>query len=117
MAERELRRETLDFGSFERSKDLQLVMALVVENQTGLTRMVACQNREAVELTFELGQMVFYKRSENRLWVKGETSGNRLVVVKQVVNCDNNTIKYYVEPIGPTCHTGGESCFDLPEEE
>lgn len=112
MVEREFDRASLDFGSFEVSRDLRLVTALVVNANTGKTLMVGWQNKEAVDLTFELGRMVFYQRSTNNIWLKGETSGNKLLVVRQAVNCKDNTIKYYAEPMGPTCHTGAESCFD-----
>jgi len=114
LAERELDQAALDFSSFERSRDLKLVTALVVNANTGKSLMVGWQNAEAVDCTSDLGVMVFYTRSRNKLWVKGEASGNQLVVVRQSVNCENNTIKYYVEPKGPTCHLGTESCFDLP---
>lgn len=112
MTEREFRREDLDFGSFERSNDLRLVTALVVNAQNDKPLMIGWQNEETVDLTSETGQMVFYQRSTNNIWLKGETSGNRLIVIRQVINCQNNTIKYYVQPLGPTCHKGGESCFD-----
>lgn len=113
MTERDFNRDELDFGSFERSRDLRLVTAAVLNADTGKLLMIAWQNEAAVEQTFVGGEMVFYKRSANNLWLKGETSGNKLFVVKQAVNCENNTIKYYVEPVGPTCHTGAESCWDL----
>ncbi len=115
MTERQLNPKDLDFSSFEKSRNLRLVTAAVVNQDSGKLLMIAWQDEDALERTLEEGQMVFYKRSTNSLWLKGETSGNKLFVVRAAVNCDNNTIKYYVEPVGPTCHTGAESCWDLSQ--
>lgn len=113
MPERQFERESLDFGSFERSNDLRIVAASVFNVRTGKYLMLGYQNEEAVERTLERGEMVFWSRSRNGLWLKGETSNNKLIVVGQAIDCDGDTIKYYVEPLGPVCHTGAESCFDV----
>jgi phosphoribosyl-ATP pyrophosphohydrolase/phosphoribosyl-AMP cyclohydrolase len=73
--------------------------------------MLAWMNREAVEATRESGYATFYSRSRQRLWRKGESSGNSLRVVEMLADCDGDTLLLLVEPAGPTCHTGRDTCF------
>jgi len=73
--------------------------------------MVGYMNREALEKTLESGRAVFYSRSKQRLWMKGETSGHVLFVKSVVADCDADTLLLLVDPQGPTCHTGRPSCF------
>ncbi|HNT30099.1 MAG TPA: bifunctional phosphoribosyl-AMP cyclohydrolase/phosphoribosyl-ATP diphosphatase HisIE [bacterium] len=88
-----------------------LIPAVVQDAQTRDVLMLAYQNREAVEKTRETGEMWFWSRSRQKLWHKGETSGNRLLVREVRVDCDADTLLYFVEPLGPVCHTGEQTCF------
>lgn len=76
--------------------------------------MVAWMNREALERTLRSGHATFFSRSRGRLWTKGEESGNVLVVRDVFADCDADTLVLLVEPRGPSCHTGRESCFFEP---
>lgn len=73
--------------------------------------MVAYMNAEALAATQESGKAHFYSRSRQKLWQKGETSGNVLMVREIRVDCDQDTLVLVVEPTGPACHTGEQSCF------
>ena len=88
-----------------------LVPCVVVDDQTKDTLMVAYMNEEALNLTLETGRVTFYSRSRSKIWVKGETSGNFLMLKKIVTDCDQDTLLAYVVPKGPVCHTGSRSCF------
>lgn len=68
--------------------------------------MLGFMNEEAYEETRETGKVTFFSRTKNRLWMKGETSGNTLQVVSMMVDCDNDTILIKAIPAGPVCHTG-----------
>ena len=68
-------------------------------------------NQEAWEKTQAEGKVTFFSRSKNRLWTKGEESGNFLFVKETHIDCDNDTILIKASPVGPTCHTGSRSCF------
>ena len=88
------------------------LMPVVVQNRTsGKVLMLAYVNQESLAATLESGKMTFFSRTKQRLWCKGETSGNFLNVIEICTDCDNDTLLAIVEPIGPTCHTGNESCF------
>jgi phosphoribosyl-AMP cyclohydrolase len=73
--------------------------------------MVAWANRQALETTEKTGFATWWSRSRNALWTKGETSGNRMRVLRILLDCDGDTMIYLVEPSGPACHTGRETCF------
>lgn len=73
--------------------------------------MLGYMNQEALDKTQEIGKVTFYSRSKNRLWTKGEESGNFLEVKNISIDCDNDTILIKVKPYGPTCHTGSTTCF------
>ncbi len=88
-----------------------LLPAVAQDHLTGQVRMVGYMNREALEKTLESGRAVFYSRSKQRLWMKGETSGHVLLVKSVVADCDADTLLLLVDPLGPTCHTGRPSCF------
>lgn len=94
-----------------RYDDKGLLPAVVQDGLTGEVRMVAWMSAEALSLTQETGNATFYSRSRQKLWVKGETSGNTLAVRRVVADCDLDTVLVDVEPAGPSCHTGQESCF------
>jgi phosphoribosyl-ATP pyrophosphohydrolase/phosphoribosyl-AMP cyclohydrolase len=88
-----------------------LLPAVVQDRLTGQVRMLAYVNREALALTLATGKATFFSRSRNKLWVKGEESGNTLAVSAVIADCDADTLLYLADPAGPTCHTGIPSCF------
>lgn len=88
-----------------------LVPAIVQDARSGEVRMLGFVSRESLELTIQTGFMHFFSRSRQKIWKKGETSGNVLEVVEARVDCDNDTLLIQAIPHGPTCHTGEESCF------
>ena len=88
------------------------LMPVVVQNRTsGKVLMLGYVNQEALAATLASGKMTFFSRTKQRLWCKGEESGHFLNVVEISTDCDNDTLLAMVEPIGPTCHLGTESCF------
>lgn len=89
-----------------------LVPAVVQDNQTQKVLMVGFMNADAVEKTRETGKVTFFSRTKNRLWTKGEESGNFLNVVSILIDCDNDTLLVKANPVGPVCHTGADTCFD-----
>lgn len=88
-----------------------LLPAVVQDAQTGKVLMLGYMNREALDKTLRTRQVTFFSRSKQRLWTKGETSGNFLELVSLTDDCDHDTILVLANPNGPTCHTGTASCF------
>jgi phosphoribosyl-ATP pyrophosphohydrolase/phosphoribosyl-AMP cyclohydrolase len=99
---------TLDF---QKMPD-QLVPAVVQDAATGQVLMLGYFNAEAWQRTQAEGRVTFFSRSKQRLWTKGETSGNYLQVVSLHVDCDQDTVLVMARPDGPTCHRGTTSCFE-----
>lgn len=89
-----------------------LVPAIAQDVADGRVLMLAWQDREALAATLRTGEAHFHSRSRNRLWRKGETSGNVLRIRSATLDCDGDAILLAVEPTGPACHTGARSCFD-----
>ena len=89
-----------------------LIPAIVQDAATGRVRMLGYMNREALELTLQRGTLHFWSRSRQKLWLKGETSGNVHHVLEVRTDCDGDTLLVQVRSDGPTCHLGTESCFD-----
>ncbi|QBQ40067.1 bifunctional phosphoribosyl-AMP cyclohydrolase/phosphoribosyl-ATP diphosphatase HisIE [Sphingobacterium psychroaquaticum] len=89
-----------------------LIPVVIQDNQTLEVLMLGYMNEEAWEKTQADGKVTFFSRSKNRLWTKGEESGNFLTMVSSAVDCDNDTLLIKVIPAGPTCHTGSRSCFN-----
>jgi phosphoribosyl-ATP pyrophosphohydrolase/phosphoribosyl-AMP cyclohydrolase len=89
-----------------------LVPAVVQDIETLKVLMVGFMNNEALQKTRELGKVTFFSRTKNRLWTKGEESGNFLNVVTILVDCDEDTLLIKAKPVGPVCHTGADTCFD-----
>lgn len=89
-----------------------LVPAVIQDNTTLQVLMVGFMNDEAFEKTVREGKVTFFSRSKSRLWTKGETSGNYLTVKKVTADCDNDSLLIQVDPAGPVCHTGNNSCFN-----
>lgn len=88
-----------------------LVPAVIQDYNTHKVLMLGFMNEAALEQTETTGKVTFYSRSKQRLWVKGETSGNFLHVKSILSDCDNDTILIQAEPVGPVCHTGADTCF------
>ena len=98
---------TLDFAKMD-----GLVTAVIQDHRTQRVLMVGFMNEEAFRRTVETGYATFFSRSRNKLWLKGETSGHRLVVKEIRTDCDADALLVTVEAIGPgVCHNGFESCF------
>jgi phosphoribosyl-AMP cyclohydrolase len=89
-----------------------LLTAVIQDHQTGRVLMVGFMNEESFRKTVESGFVTFFSRSRNKLWMKGETSGHRLVVKEISTDCDRDALLIKVEALGPgVCHEGYESCF------
>jgi phosphoribosyl-ATP pyrophosphohydrolase/phosphoribosyl-AMP cyclohydrolase len=100
---------TLAWGKME-----GLLPALVQDRQTGEVLMLGYMNQEALGLTIESSFVTFFSRSKQRLWKKGETSGNHLRVRGIFADCDEDALLVLADPEGPTCHLGTPSCFEAP---
>lgn len=96
---------------FTKSND-GLVPVIIQNYLNNQVLMLGYMNEEAFAKTEELGKVTFYSRSKNRLWTKGEESGNFLEVKSIAIDCDNDTILIKAKPYGPTCHTGSTTCFN-----
>ena len=107
-----MQKMTLDF-----EKMGGLIPAIVQDNTTNKVLMLGFMNEEAVEQTLQTGKVVFFSRTKNRLWMKGETSGNTLSVVSITPDCDNDTLLIKAIPAGPVCHTGTDTCFGEKNQE
>jgi phosphoribosyl-AMP cyclohydrolase / phosphoribosyl-ATP pyrophosphohydrolase len=88
-----------------------LIPAIIQNATSGKVLMLGYINKESLEKTLQTGHVWFYSRSRQELWEKGETSGNYLNVRAIFKDCDEDTLLIQVDPAGPTCHTGAESCF------
>jgi phosphoribosyl-AMP cyclohydrolase len=89
-----------------------MIPAVVQDHQTGRVLMVGFMNEEAFQKTVETGCTTFYSRSRNKLWMKGESSGHRLLVKSIQTDCDSDCVLVQVEAVGPgVCHEGYQSCF------
>jgi phosphoribosyl-ATP pyrophosphohydrolase/phosphoribosyl-AMP cyclohydrolase len=91
-----------------------LIPAVVVDRKTGRVLTLAYMNRESIEISIEKGLTCFFSRSRQKLWLKGETSGNYQHIVSITADCDMDALQIVVEPDGPACHTGSFSCFENP---
>ena len=91
-----------------------LIPAVVVDSISKKVLTVAYMNRESLAITMEKGLTCFYSRSREKLWLKGETSGNYQHVVSITADCDGDALVVIVEKDGPACHTGSDSCFKYP---
>jgi phosphoribosyl-ATP pyrophosphohydrolase/phosphoribosyl-AMP cyclohydrolase len=88
-----------------------LVPAIVQDDATKKVLMMGFMNQEAVDQTKALGKVTFYSRSKNRLWTKGEESGNFLLFKGMAVDCDQDTLLIQASPLGPVCHNGTDTCW------
>jgi phosphoribosyl-AMP cyclohydrolase / phosphoribosyl-ATP pyrophosphohydrolase len=92
-----------------------LIPAIIQDATTSAVLMLGYMNSEAFEKTKQESRVTFFSRSKQRLWTKGETSGNFLDVVSIQIDCDTDTLLIKVNPTGPTCHTGTKTCFGEPD--
>lgn len=99
---------TIDFNKYENG----LVPAIIQDAVTKNVLMLGFMNSEAYEKTLEIKKATFFSRTKNRLWTKGEESGNFLNVVSIKNDCDNDTLLIQVNPVGPTCHKGSDTCWN-----
>jgi len=97
--------------NFNKNND-GLVPVIIQNYLNNQVLMLGYMDEEAFAKTKELGKVTFFSRSKNRLWTKGEESGNFLEVKSIAIDCDNDTILIKAKPYGPTCHTGSTTCFD-----
>jgi len=102
--------ETLNVN-FSKSPD-GLVPAVIQDSATAKVLMLGYMNQEALDRTMAGGKVTFFSRSKQRLWTKGEESGNFLLLRHIAVDCDQDTLLIKAEPLGPVCHTGADTCWD-----
>jgi len=96
---------------FKKSPD-GLIPAVIQDSSTNRVLMLGYMNKEAFEKTKAEKRVTFFSRSKNRLWTKGEESGNFLDVQDILIDCDEDTLLIKVKPVGPVCHTGADTCFN-----
>lgn len=102
---------TIDIQNIDWNKVEGLVPAIIQDAQTLEVLMLGYMNAEALKTTKDLKKVTFFSRTKNRLWTKGEESGNFLHLKSMHLDCDKDTILIKATPVGPTCHTGSRSCF------
>lgn len=107
----EIKVEKIDFDKMD-----GLVPAVIQDDKSLKVLMLGFMNAEAYQKTVETGKVTFYSRSRQTLWTKGETSGNFLNVVSISNDCDNDTLLIKVNPVGPVCHTGADTCWNEKNE-
>jgi len=93
-----------------------LIPAIIQDEQTDKVLMLGFMNEEALQKTQTIGKVTFFSRTKNRLWTKGEESGNFLHVISIIEDCDHDTLLIKVHPDGPVCHTGNDTCFQEKNE-
>ena len=104
--------DNLEFMELDFDKLDGLVPAIIQDNNTNKVLMLGFMDKEALEKTRETGLVTFYSRTRKKLWTKGEESGNFLKIVEIIPDCDNDTLLVKVNPTGPVCHTGQDTCFN-----
>lgn len=97
---------------FQKSAD-GLVPAIVQDSKTRTVLMLGYMNREALDKTIQSGKVTFFSRSKERLWTKGEESGNYLELEEVRADCDKDTLLITASPVGPTCHLGTDTCWGV----
>ena len=88
-----------------------LVPAIIQDQQTGKVLMLGFMNQEAIDATLSQQKVTFFSRTKNRLWTKGEESGNFLEYISMALDCDQDTILIQAKPLGPVCHNGTDTCW------
>ena len=108
----------MNFDDFNLSKTGDGLLPVIIQDATThKVLMLGYMNREAFDRTVEEGRVTFYSRTRQKLWTKGETSGNWLTVHRMFSDCDSDTLLIQAFPAGPVCHRGTTACFDTPDEE
>lgn len=107
----DIRVDTIDFEKMD-----GLVPAIIQDSKTLKVLMLGFMNAEAYQKTVETGLVTFFSRTRKELWTKGETSGNFMKVVSIANDCDNDTLLVKVNPVGPVCHTGADTCWNEKNE-
>jgi phosphoribosyl-AMP cyclohydrolase / phosphoribosyl-ATP pyrophosphohydrolase len=102
----------IDIDALDWDKEGGLIPAVVQDAETRQVLMLGYMSRESLAATLKSGLVIFYSRSKQRLWQKGETSGHTLELVSVAPDCDSDALLLLVRPHGPTCHRGTTSCFD-----
>ena len=102
--------------AFDKNKD-GLVPAIIQDHITKNVLMLGYMNEDALKKTIETGKVTFFSRSKNRIWQKGEESGNYLKLVAVEIDCDNDTLLISANPVGPTCHKGSDTCWDKKNDQ
>ena len=97
--------------NFSKSPD-GLVPAIIQDNVTSKVLMLGYMNQEAIDKTISTGLVTFFSRSKNRLWTKGEESGNFLHYISVSLDCDQDSLLIKANPVGPVCHTGADTCWN-----
>lgn len=106
------------FNDLDTTKSTEgLIPAIIQDDRTLQVLMLGYMNEDAFEKTQKERIVTFYSRSKQRIWTKGETSGNFLHVINMMKDCDNDTLLIRVVPEGPVCHTGSMNCFETNAEE
>lgn len=105
-----------DIHSLDFSKGSGLIPCIVQDNITLQILMLGYMNQEALQKSLADKRLTFYSRSKQRLWTKGETSGNYLTLISIKHDCDKDTLLARVSPAGPACHTGADTCFNEKNE-
>ena len=95
----------------------EILPAVIQDNTTAKVLMLGFMNKEAYDKTVSTGLVTFFSRTKNRLWTKGEESGNFLKVISIQPDCDQDTLLIKVEPVGPVCHTGTDTCWGEENQE
>ncbi|MCQ2267640.1 MAG: bifunctional phosphoribosyl-AMP cyclohydrolase/phosphoribosyl-ATP diphosphatase HisIE [Bacteroidaceae bacterium] len=103
--------DTIDFEKMD-----GLIPAIIQDAKSLKVLMLGFMNKEAYDKTLETGKVTFYSRTRKCIWTKGETSGNFLNVVSIKNDCDNDTLLIQVNPVGPVCHTGADTCWNEKNE-
>jgi len=106
----------MDIKSLDFKKSNGLIPCIVQDAQTSVVLMLGYMNEEALTKTMTEKKLTFFSRGKQRLWTKGETSGNYLSLVDIKPDCDNDTILIKAKPHGPSCHTGADTCFKEKNE-
>lgn len=101
--------------NFEKSAD-GLIPAIIQDADSGVVLMLGFMNEEALTITRDTGKVTFFSRTKNRIWTKGETSGNFLLAKEILPDCDRDTLLIKARPLGPACHTGSDTCFEEPNK-
>lgn len=105
-----------NFGKLFDIKGNGLIAADIVHYRTGRLLMTSYMNEETFRLSHQLKEVVFWSRTRQELWHKGETSGNRLLIKRWLPGCELDSLEIFVSPLGPVCHRGTMSCFDQIED-